>query len=134
MKLKTLTGALNKTLAVAVVAVGLTGCVAHSWAPGPGRTAADFGPTKGRCELLAISGETAALPTEYPATQPAAQPATVTYPGGGTVITLPRDDRWAGVGQGFGAGLAAGFANRVQHNRIFNACMEASGFMRVPVQ
>jgi hypothetical protein len=41
-----------------LVAFGLlvSGCASHTWAPGPGMSAADFGPAKARCSLMARHG------------------------------------------------------------------------------
>lgn len=40
----------------ASAALGLAGCVTHTWAPGPGMSAADFGPATARCRLVARHG------------------------------------------------------------------------------
>ena len=39
-----------------VLGLALSGCAAHTWAPGPGMSAADFPPAKARCSLLARHG------------------------------------------------------------------------------
>lgn len=47
---------LRKTAAVAMVAVALTGCVSHTWAPGPGATL-PFGQASGQCKLAALGSQ-----------------------------------------------------------------------------
>ena len=43
-------------LILVIAGLLMSGCAAHTWAPGPGMSAADFEPTKARCSLMARNG------------------------------------------------------------------------------
>ena len=47
---------LTPYLRTAALALLLSGCAGHTWAPGPGVSAGDFEPTKARCSLMARHG------------------------------------------------------------------------------
>jgi hypothetical protein len=93
-------------ITAAALAVALSGCVQHTWMPGP-QTSADFGSTSGQCKLMAMSGGS----------------------GGGFVAASGRP---AFVGAFVGASvLASAVGSAVQQNQIYNACMESNGFVAV---
>ena len=95
-----------RRLLCAAAVVALAGCVNHTWAPGP-QVAGDFGMVSGQCKMQAM-GMT---------------------PGGGFVAASgsPRF-----VGAFVGASVIAGaIGSAVRQNQIYNACMEANGFVPV---
>jgi hypothetical protein len=55
-----------RAAALLMLVLSLGGCAAHTWAPGPGMSAADFEPAKARCSLLArhSGGDFAAFGSE----------------------------------------------------------------------
>jgi hypothetical protein len=90
---------------IAIVALGLIpGCVQHTWAPGPEVTKS-LGVASGECKLVAISGA-----------------------GGGGYVVASGSPQFVGTAVGSAQiGNAVGTAVRQQN--IFNACMEAQGFV-----
>jgi hypothetical protein len=87
------------------VALALTGCVAHQWAPGPGAHMA-FNQASGQCKLAAEG-----VPTD----------------GFAFAQGSPQF-----VGAYMGATVLAGaIGSAVKQNRVYNACMEAQGFVPV---
>jgi hypothetical protein len=90
---------------IAIVALGLIpGCVQHTWAPGPEATKS-LGVASGECKLVAISGA-----------------------GGGGYVVASGSPQFVGTAVGSAQiGNAVGMAMRQQN--IFNACMEAQGFV-----
>jgi hypothetical protein len=93
-------------LSIALIALGvaLTGCASHNWAPGPQATG-DLGVVSGQCKLEAaktpISGYTALVPAP------------------GTDVYVPVS----------GVGLSGIIASSMQRQDVYNACMEANGFV-----
>jgi hypothetical protein len=93
------------TIAAAGLAVALSGCVQHTWAPGPQQIAGNFGQVSGQCKLMALSGGT-----------------------GGGFVAAHGSPQF--VGAFVGASVIAGaIGSAVQQNNIYNACMEANGFI-----
>jgi hypothetical protein len=90
---------------IAIVALGLiSGCVQHTWAPGPEATKS-LGVGSGECKLVAMSGA-----------------------GGGGYVMASGSPQFVGTAVGSAQiGNAVGTAVRQQN--IFNACMEAQGFV-----
>jgi hypothetical protein len=95
---------LSKTVTVCTL-LAMTGCVAHTWAPGPNQTAANFGQASGQCKLMAMGAGT-------------------------TNGFVGAAGRPAFVGAFVSASiLASAAASAVRQNQAYNACMEASGFV-----
>jgi hypothetical protein len=94
-------------ITAAALAVALSGCVQHTWAPGPNQAAADFGSTSGQCKLMAMSGGS-----------------------GGGFVAASGNPRFVGAFVGASV-LAGAIGSAVQQNQIYNACMEANGFVAV---
>ena len=53
--------------ALAAIVCLLGACASHTWAPGPGLTAADFGPDNARCSLMARHSGGGLMPYRSPA-------------------------------------------------------------------
>lgn len=104
MKTKQLRG-----MAAAVILIGVSGCVQHTWAPGPGASM-PVGMAQGRCKLAALGA-----PTE------------------GGYIEASGSPRFVGAVVG-GSILAGAIGSAVQKNAIYNSCMEALGYVAVENQ
>jgi hypothetical protein len=97
-----------KPMAIATaIAVSLCACAGHTWAPGPNQTAADFGSTSGQCKLMAMSGGS-----------------------GGGFVGASGSPRFVGTFVGASV-LAGAIGSAVRQQNIYNACMEANGFVAV---
>jgi hypothetical protein len=91
----------------AAVAVSLSACTAHTWAPGPHQSAANFNEVSGRCKLVAMGIDTG---------------DGVAYAQGSPQF----------VGTFIGASVAAGaIGSAARQQNAYNACMEANGFYAV---
>jgi hypothetical protein len=92
-------------LIVATAAL-LCGCAAHTWAPGP-QVSGNFGATSGRCKLVAMGA-----------------------PSGGGFVAASGSPRFVGTVVGASV-LAGAIGSAVRQQNIYNACMEANGFVAV---
>jgi len=108
MTRKTRKWAVTRRPVIMLAVLAATGCTQHTWAPGPSAVG-DFGVVAGRCKLMAMSGQTSGY---------------VAASGSPKFVA-------AAVGGGI---LAGGIASAVREQNIFNACMEASGFVAVDAQ
>jgi hypothetical protein len=93
----------RKATTALLVALTATGCVSHTWAPGP-TAAMPFEQASGQCQLVAMGME---------------QP-TFSAASGSTSFV---------VGYTAGAQLGGAIGNAIRSNRAYNACMEAHGFV-----
>ena len=91
-------------MGILVLAFG--GCAYHNWAPGPSARG-DFGSISGQCKLMALNGGQV----------------------GGFVAASGSPKFVASYTAG--AAIGAGIGSAVRTNQIYNACMEASGFVTV---
>lgn len=89
--------------ALIALGVALTGCASHNWTPGPQATG-DFGVVSGRCKLEAAKTP---IPTS----------------------THLLSDQNGGYFATSGVGLSGILASSIQKQDIYNACMEANGFI-----
>jgi hypothetical protein len=100
-----------KTASAAIIAaitgLALSGCASHSWAPGPGQNAAAFGPASGQCKLVAMSGGS-----------------------GGGFVAARGSPQFVGAVVG-GSVLLGAIGSAVRQHNIYEACMEANGFIAV---
>lgn len=78
-------------------------CAQHTWAPGPSATG-DFGVVSGQCKLMAMSGQTSGY------------------------VAASGSTRFVAAAVGTSV-LVGGIASAVHQQNIYNACMEASGFV-----
>ena len=86
-----------------IILLTLTGCVQHTFAPGPGMTAFDYEPQSAECRIFARSNS----------------------PGFGfSASGSPKFVAGSMVGAAIGAGIATAVAN----NHNYNDCMEAKGW------
>lgn len=94
---------LKSKIALFAALVFLGGCARHTWAPGPNATG-DPGSIAGQCKLMALSGQT------------------------GGAVAASGNPRFVAAVVG-GAALGAAVGGAIRQQNIFNACMEANGFV-----
>jgi hypothetical protein len=92
-----------KTTTAAIALLALAGCVQHNWVPGP-QVAAPFGVASGQCKLAAEG-----VPT-------------------GGFAFAQGSPQFVGAYMGATV-LASAIGSAVKQNRVYNACMEAQGFV-----
>lgn len=90
--------------AVAAIVALLTGCVSHTWAPGP-QVSGDFGAVSGQCKLMSMGASS-----------------------GGGFVAAAGNPRFVGAVVGASV-LAGAIGSAVRQQNIYNACMEANGFV-----
>lgn len=86
-----------------LVAITTSACAQHTWAPGPSATG-DFGVVSGQCKLMAMSGQTSGY------------------------VSASGSPRFVAAAVGTSV-LVGSIASAVHQQKIYNACMEASGFV-----
>jgi hypothetical protein len=94
---------IHKLGAVSLAVAALAGCAKHTWAPGPGATM-PFGQVSGQCKLMAINGQTSGF------------------------VAASGSPKFVAAAVG-GAALGSAIGNAVRQQNIYNACMEANGFV-----
>jgi hypothetical protein len=94
---------MKRAICGAVLCLLSSGCVSHNWVPGPNATG-DSGMTSGRCKLAALSGESSGF------------------------VAASGNPRFVGIAVG-SAMIGQGISTAVRQQNIYNACMEASGFV-----
>lgn len=89
--------------AAAALCAALSGCVSHTWAPGP-TASLPFEQASGQCQLVAMGAE---------------RPIGAAFWGSSSTVAL-----------GLGTSVLAGsIGNAVRENRAYNACLQAAGFV-----
>lgn len=91
---------------IAATVALLCGCVAHTWAPGP-QVAGGFNAVSGHCKLAAMGA-----------------------PSGGGFVAASGSPAFVGTVVGASV-LAGAIGSAVRQQNIYNACMEANGFVAV---
>jgi hypothetical protein len=101
---------MKRLLLIPAIVGVLSGCAAHSWAPGPNQTAANFGQASGQCKLLAMGANS-----------------------GGGFVAAQGSPQFVGAYTG-AVVLAGAIGGAVRQHQAYEACMEAQGFVPVAVQ
>jgi hypothetical protein len=95
---------ITKAASIISIVVALSGCVQHNWVPGPQVTAPP-GVASGQCQMAALGGAT---PSGF----------------------VAASGKPAFVGAFVGASvLASAIGSAVRQNEIYNACMQAQGYI-----
>ena len=94
---------MRKVGCIVVLPLMLAGCVQHTFAPGPGMSAADFEPESAQCRLFARGARS------------------------GFGFAAAGSPQFVGASMG-GAALGYAIGSAVEMNRNFNDCMEARGW------